>query len=742
MSRHSYKNIRNIITLIESAPIASLRSILVWPIAASLNSASAATDTMLRVSALEAARTIPDASILEFEATRINTLFSARGAELMQVAADQLAFADEAALESFRNQPDTLGRAIWLRIYAEDVFSRIESLYQADHYRGMPKMYEAFEIRDEKLPAFKWTDEVRGKLETIINEKLQLDEPCEIVHVEMEDARNDPAGPILLHYLIVRHAGPTTSVWAMQNRRRKPIYYHPALEATIIYDRGRRTVEVFARDRDKRPEIAEAFSQAGFDRPLSDKPLTRLRYNLGRFRRPLGDALPQVAGGRLLRLWVEEMTVGLGNSRHRITLRVFGDGCIHDVAGKHLGASNPFSEISWISRVVLVMDVLFDGETVARKLPVVFSEPNRCNLKNQEDARLRVFGERVLTVLGVLQQVATDEGLEDGTILGSALRLLEQPETRIDAFTLARMGIDIEALVKDGMLVEGEHLEEVIVEIEPADGDIRVVKARVDWLSGQGSFAHPVTGVRESLPEALVRNFRVERDWLRERVLDMLAGLLKLPGGDPDEEEPVFLGEITINGGRVPIYLASRLGHDRHYNRADIKLRREGGAPGIALTTTASGVREFVGRCIVVPLADVIATGEGGRPTIDAEKIAIRYRRGRSLAVASATVDLIQSGDGHTATLVIPGKDPWSVTGHKQIMILRRLVDAHRSGNTAVAVKDLMDGTGCDSPQQAFRKDSPWRDYIEKVRGVRGAWRLNTQASVGTSDPVGEDEPC
>lgn len=741
MSRSSFRNARNLVALIESAPPVSLRALLTWRFADRLGTGTGLADAALREELLEAARKLADPAVLEFEATRIITLASERGAELMQVAVDQLAFADDAALQSFIEQQDDVGRAIWLRIHAEDIFSRVESLYQADHYRGMPKMYEAFEIRDGKLPEFSWSKDVRGKLETLINDKLGLAEPCEIVHVEMEEDRDGPEGQVLLHYLIVRHAGPTTSVWAMQNRRREPIYYHPALEATIIYDRSRRTVEVFARDREKRPELAEAFSQAGFDRPLSDRPLTRVRYNLGRFRRPLGDERPQVPGGRVLRLWVEEMTVGLGGSRHRATLRVFGDGCIHEVAERHLGAVNPFKEIAWISRVVLVMDVLLDGEAAARKLPVVFSEPNRCNLKNQEDARLRAYCERVLAALGILQPVGVaGEASPDGRSLESALRLMEQAETHVDAFSLARMGVDIEALLADGILVEGGRLDEVPLELEPADGDIRVVRAKVDWLSGRGRYIHPLTGVEESLPEALVRNYRVERDWLREHVLDMLAGLLKQPGGDPGEEEPTFLGELAIDGGRVPLYLASRLGHDRHYNRADVKLRREGGTPGIVLTTTAGRVREFVGRCVVVPLADVIVEHVDGRPAIDMERVAIRHRRGRSLAVAALAVELIRSDDGHTATLVIPGRDPWPIAGHKQMLIVGRLVDAHRSGNPAVAVKDLMDGTGSDSPQQAFRRDSPWRDYIVRVKGVRGAWQLHLGSAPARTGEAVEKE--
>lgn len=63
------------------------------------------------------------------------------------------------------------------------------------------------------------------------------------------------------------------------------------------------------------------------------------------------------------------------------------------------------------------------------------------------------------------------------------------------------------------------------------------------------------------------------------------------------------------------------------------------------------------------------------------------------------------------------------VTGKGKITVLQRLVDAYAEG-THVNTKKLMEDTNCGSPANLFSKNSPWRDYLMKVKGAH-AWQLN-----------------
>jgi len=105
-------------------------------------------------------------------------------------------------------------------------------------------------------------------------------------------------------------------------------------------------------------------------------------------------------------------------------------------------------------------------------------------------------------------------------------------------------------------------------------------------------------------------------------------------------------------------------------------------------------------------------------------------------AMGGSAVSLMVLAVGYSATLYIPGKAPWQVTGHGKIALLQRLVDAYAAGTPHVNTKMLMEGTGCSSPANLYAKTSPWRNYLVKVEGAH-AWQLHLP---NCDTPVQEDE--
>ena len=78
----------------------------------------------------------------------------------------------------------------------------------------------------------------------------------------------------------------------------------------------------------------------------------------------------------------------------------------------------------------------------------------------------------------------------------------------------------------------------------------------------------------------------------------------------------------------------------------------------------------------------------------------------------------------------IPGKTSLALTGADQITIFERLVAAEKAGSPDVQVKQLMNGLGSRSPQQAFRRET-WdsiRDVYIAAGARRGYWRLSVDA--------------
>ena len=204
------------------------------------------------------------------------------------------------------------------------------------------------------------------------------------------------------------------------------------------------------------------------------------------------------------------------------------------------------------------------------------------------------------------------------------------------------------------------------------------------------------------------------------------------------QEEPIFLGELEIDGQAVALYFAARMSNDRQFAQVDAALRlHPRSVPGIVLTT-ASAPFPFAGTNVVIAIDDVLASA-GQEAAIDTNRLKVAYRHGQLAAMGGTSVSLKISADGYSAVLSIPGKAPWKVTNKAKITVLQRLVDAYAAGTPHVNSKLLMDGTGCKSPSNLFTgKSSPWRDYIVRVEGAR-AWELKMPGMEMVIDDDGEE---
>ena len=223
---------------------------------------------------------------------------------------------------------------------------------------------------------------------------------------------------------------------------------------------------------------------------------------------------------------------------------------------------------------------------------------------------------------------------------------------------------------------------------------------------------------------------------MREEIITALGSSLQGLRGKRLDEEPVFLGEVDIDGHGVALYFAARMANDRQYAKVDTALRlRPRAVPGIVLTT-ASVPFSFAGTNVIVAIEDVLASGQSAT-AIDDARLKVAYRHGQLAAMGGASVIVKVSADGYSAVLCIPGKAPWRVTSKNKVAVLQRLVDAYAAGTPHVNTKKLMDGTNYASPANLFPKTSPWRNYMVKVTGTQ-AWQLSLPA---LDEPIDDGDP-
>ena len=673
----------------------------------------------------------------EREALRVLRLASPRGAQILTTVADQLN--DNDLIAAFMAQDGgEIGRAVWMRTYSDEatrLFDVAESILNTGDLRGNKRLYDAFDVPCDDAPPFIWSASVKKELEAQLTSAMRLGEPCEVVYVPLADEKKNGETKTT-HYLVVRFAGDQVTAVQAVNRYRKSFCYFPARDATLVYVPDRKVVEVYAHTLSTRAPLANVLSKHGFRVPLSNRPLNRSRYDLSRFALPLKDEKPRLDGAKVERLYLTEAKALLGHSTDAVSLHIDSGAELHDVISGRWG-NHPFSQPGAIIGVTLVADLVFEGEIKETPLSIVLAEPGRCSLQGEKDRRLRQTGTQLLEALGVLKPLHPGSGVDDPDLVIQVARLLECATSPMDGFALAQLGIDIDRFEDEGIITEGDRITEKVVDL--ADGERFNVQLERCTDVNQVRYRDPLTGTDVVLPAKHARRWKVHLNWLREEIITALGTALQGVRGKHLDEEPVFLGELDIDGQAVALYFAAKMSSERQYARVDTALRlHPRPVPGLVLTT-ASIPFPFAGKNEVIPIEDVVSS-TGAKTAIDTNRLKVAYRHGQLAAMGGSAVSLKISADGHAAVLSLPGKAPWQVTGKGKITVLQRLVDAYAAG-THVNTKKLMEDTSCGSPANLFPKTSPWRDYLVKVNGAH-AWRLNLPILDTLVDDGDDEKAC
>lgn len=657
----------------------------------------------------------------EREALRVMRLASARGATILTTVADQLNDTDVIAVFMAQDGGE-IGRSVWMRTQSDEtarLFDVAESILNTGDIRGNKRLYDAFDVPGDEAPPFLWNDTVKKELESQLTRVMRLSEPCEVVYVPLaQESKNGDTNTT--HYLVVRFAGDQVSAVQVVNRNRRSFCYFPARDATLVYSPDRKVVEVYAHTLSTRAPLANVLSKHGFKAPLSSKPLNRSRYDLSRFALPLKDGKPRIEGAKVERLYLVEAKALLGHSTDAVSLHIDSGVELHEVIGGRW-SDHPFAQPGAILGVTLVADLVFDGDTTETPLSIMLSEPGRCSLQGEKDQRLKQAGMQLLESLGVLKPLHPGSGVDDPNLLIQVAKLLECATSPMDGFALAQLGIDIDRFEDEGIITEGDRIIQKVVDL--ADGERFTVQLERCADGSQMRYRDPFTGNDVVLPAKHARRWKVDLNWLREEIITALGSALQGVRGRHLDEEPVFLGEVDIDGHSVSLYFAAKMSNERQYAKVDSALRlRPSAIPGIVLTT-ASVPFPFAGTNVVIPVENVLATGKSAT-AIDIARLKVAYRQGQQAARGGTAVSLKVSPDGNSAVLHIPGKAPWQVTSKGKIAVLQRLVTAYADGTPHVNTKVLMDGTNCASPSNLFSKTSPWRNYLVKVKSAH-AWQLN-----------------
>ena len=730
-----YRNIPSLHRFVELAPLTSIRTLIAahgndeqtqafatfaWPTDAVLNGASQS--FRLGVLAICAALDAKQSAPLDGHARRIITLSEGKGIEAVQAVRNNLYRHDDAQqsiADEYVAQPDHFGRTTVIYLRAPDLFSEAEQYFYAEHHRNYGRLYEAYDLDCDDAVDFEWTDAKQSELEILLHERLGTIGRCLIQYLPFEQ-KSASGGTSTAHLFLIRHAGEMNSVQQVcDDLSSAPYYYRAPVEATLLFQPEKKSIEVFAAPDVNRFLIASSFSAVGVNADLSGRPVSMRQYNLRRFYRSL--SLPQEPVDELgvIDVRVLEAQARPQNFKRCVTLKVDKHDDIEAASKDTLGDNNIFRTASLISKVVI--NVRFMKQDKEVNFPITLSMPNRCNLGSRLDPQEREIGFAVLECYGIMRHVVPLNASEEANLFSALLKLYESEEPEVRRSTLEHWGVDIEMLRAGGFLKPKGRANDVWRLAQDGNPIRLLVRASGALLVADD----PLTGQNIAIDPLELERFDVIRGWVAERVVKGLRGAMQI-GQRIKASDPVTkLGTLIVGDEDVPVYLARRLNRLEAVTQADAYLRGERQVGyGIVLTATEASP-QYLGANVVVWLGDVLTT-TAGEVSIDKDRLLRTLADGKARALAARTLDLIVHNDllgQESATLMILGKDPWPLLG-LQCTIVERLVKAHKSNNPVLQNKALFDGLSYNHPQQAFQ-GAAWKTYLGHPSGKTRGWVLH-----------------
>ena len=652
---------------------------------------------------------------------RIRSLADGKGiTSLTTIAEQQL---DDEQSQEFEDQPDPLCRSIWAFLNARQTFEDAESFHFARQFRDCGKLYDAFEVELEKAAALDAASIDEISLAAKITNVLALKTNCTVKALDLPPTEAHPASIML----IVRHGGPLSSVFDHRDDgRRGTIYFRPPNEATLIYTPSMRQIEVCADSPMVRQEIAGSFAEVALGHDVSQKPLTWKRYNLSRFRTSLRLELPKIDGYEIKFARVLEAEIRLGTWRRKLLLKVAVDDDIEDVTDRYLRPHNIFRRADGFSRIGIAVFYNRVGDDKERTLNITISGTKSCNLQSNKDPEERNLGFALLQEWGILSAFRQIDPNDLRAMFPKLVELHDRVEDEVSGGYLRELGLDPDRLIQGGLLERRDRQDVVLIEDDDIDGEGAIKPSATE---GMVRTIGPFGEDAGEQPASDLEMYAINRQWLHETVLRLMKPLLIKRASQILDPDLTLTGAMQIDGAEVPVYIARRLDDLKTVGKLDLALRARNKA-GVGIVLAASPeLPSCLGPNVVVPLLTNVSS-EDDEFVLSRDGLELAFRNSFSLARGGATPQVLRSGK-QSASLHVPGKDPLNLLGGDQITIFERLVAAEKAGSPDMQVKELMDGLGSRSPQQAFRKEA-WESilnvYISKG-AKRGYWRLVVDAA-------------
>lgn len=635
---------------------------------------------------------------LETEAARIFSVASARGHYALEGIA-------ELKLESERfrlmiGQKDELARSLWAYVNERMLFEGAENTLHMSLYRRYDKHYQTFlaEPSDgvDEAASGQAIDTFVRAVGTALNRGEGY--RCERFDVPGEDGMS---GSEL--YMLFHPKAPTSMREISEEGELTTVYLRAPGEATVIYFPATGYVHVRAATRALRHLIAEQFIARILDQPVSSRPVDFQAYDIRQFRnfyelsRPVyEDVLIEVAK-------VIKLEVSIGDLRNRLAISTTVDGNLGALAAQCDGLVPAFQGAIATRFVEFAVKYRKKFHDTTRTLNFSVTDRNTCSLLSVEDPFEAILGHRLMQDWGVATQGRAPTFADTTRAMPGLLELWEGRFDKVLGSWLVERHIDPGLLVELGFLVPAGSGDEENFDVIDDEDIVGQVAAEV-ISQPDGPVLRATSGLEApSGYSETYRVYRIRTKWVTEHLVGQLASSIGNIKPEPLGDDLHRLGDIDVDGARVPLYLARGLKRDVGREAVDALLWSRRGS-GIGLVLQAGSVPgTFISTNVLARAASHIS-GEPPNVILDLNSLRAVYRQSLGLASGGENVTF-EPADDTSRTLSVPGKGSVFICGPHRVAVIRKLVEAHHRDRRPVLSADLRKDINDQSMSNIFGRD-------------------------------------
>lgn len=737
MARFSSKNNKHLAELIDSISIQALRLMVHIDAFACLGPIEPnRMDDQIRARVQVCLDGLPPdvLTVADQEAVRLLALVQFRIEQLLDYADHQLESSHSLIEPQLERNSDVMTRLIWLRAFAPQLFDQIETIYFTHHFHGHPKLY-GFALRktDEPNRHFHWNSHIAQHLLQQVSKILLTDDKpmpnSQLVHFAMDEPRGEQIGTV--HYVVIYHPGQMRSLHQLRHRCHDFRMLTSALEATMIYDPSEHMMHVLCHCWRKAQQLAHLLIEHCIYQQVAAESVHTVHYALDRFKRPVQLQAATAQRAMIVDAWIAMITLSFGHTRHTMTLAMANNDNLWDVCQANFGAHHPLARCQSISEVQLSFVVRFDGESQTRALDITLDHTGGCSLHALPDPRMKQCGWDILLSLGLVTRMKPAPVGADWALFQAELQLLDLAMAEVDGYLLAELKVSPELLIQRGLLIRKAPGQFVTIAVQDGQGRSGYRRLPVYSDSQRTWAVDEPEGRQLDLSQGDLCRYGLDLAYLRKRLDALLGEQLVDRPLVADVAEPYLLGFYCLGDQRVPVLVVSHLWEAKHANWLDTRLRLLNLGLCLVLSTTANDPRRFLGPGIVVPIVALVQECQD-RFCLDLARVSGEIRRHRGAATSCQAPRLVVY-DLRNAMLIGPWPEPWLLTKHDWVAVVKVLVDGWNAGQrhwTRIQL-EVASGVSIRSMAELFRGAPEWRHYLRGADGNRRSriWELNIGAT-------------